>query len=184
MLKNKKICNFASPIPGCIGSVQQTPQQRIRVNPLLLVNTFGYSQSPSSGDSGAGSRRRPRCLPAACWQPSGLRWPEARGRTQHSFLPAQLRLPSPPGMAGRVPLLRPPPCPPTPPRSRRAPSSQPLLPSSTQLLTCLVHLVLRSDLVEFLSPLLLSHRLICPFAYCMCLLDADKRKIPKNSQQR
>ena len=79
MLKNKKICNFASPSPGCIGSVQQTPQQRIRVNPLLLVNTFGYSQSPSSGDSGAGSRRRPRCLPAACWQPSGLRWPEARG---------------------------------------------------------------------------------------------------------
>ena len=65
-------------------------------------------------------------------------------------------------------------------RSAWVPSTQPILPSGTQLLTCSLQLVLRSDLVEFLSPLFLRNWWISLFAYCMCLLAADKRKMPKN----
>ena len=146
-----------------------------------------HSDPPRSGDAGAGSRRRPPGRPAA---PAGppVRWqlpPQTRRRrmagrpqhsgSQHSFLTARLRLPSPPGMACRLhnQLLKQPPRLPTPPpqgHSNRDPSSQPVLPSSTQLLTR--PFLPRSDFVELFRPLLVSHGQICSLAYCVCLLDA------------
>ena len=60
------------------------------------------------------------------------------------------------------------------------PSSQPLLPSSSQLLACPFLLVLHSDFVKPFRQRLLSLWQIGPLAYCMRLFGTDKWKIPKN----
>ena len=138
-------------------------RQHIRIHPVWATKGPAHAGSPLQAPRPRQPPRRTCAGPSPCLP-------------QHSFLKALLRLPSPPGISGQVQFVSPPPRPgadPTPTAARHS--------SSRASFT----FVLRTDLVEF--PLLLSHLRICPFVYCMCLLDgvdADKRNIPKKKSTR